>query len=112
MTTVNRADLGANAWIVDEMYREYLENPANVSESWREFFVGYRPGASTVPPAPTAQIGSAPTAPPGSSPAATNGSPAPAAAAAKPAARQARLPSRQARTKRIRFQKDQNQFAG
>ena len=86
MTTVNRADLGANAWIVDEMYREYLENPANVSESWREFFVGYRPGASTVPPAPTAQIGSAPTAPAGSSPAATNGSPAPAAAAAKPAA--------------------------
>jgi len=46
---VNRADLGANAWIVDEMYREYLANPASVSESWQEFFVGYRPGSSTAP---------------------------------------------------------------
>ncbi len=44
MTSVNRSDLGANAWIVDEMYRDYLENPDSVSESWREFFVGYRGG--------------------------------------------------------------------
>ena len=27
------------------MYREFLENPENVSASWREFFVGYRPGS-------------------------------------------------------------------
>ena len=45
MTASNRADLGANAWIVDEMYRDYLDNPESVSESWREFFVGYRPGS-------------------------------------------------------------------
>ena len=45
MTAPNRADLGANAWIVDEMYRDYLDNPERVSESWREFFVGYRPGS-------------------------------------------------------------------
>ena len=45
MTSTSRADLGANSWIVDEMYREFLENPENVSASWREFFVGYRPGS-------------------------------------------------------------------
>ncbi|MGI9607320.1 MAG: multifunctional oxoglutarate decarboxylase/oxoglutarate dehydrogenase thiamine pyrophosphate-binding subunit/dihydrolipoyllysine-residue succinyltransferase subunit [Acidimicrobiales bacterium] len=43
--------LGANTWLVDEMYRNYLENPANVSESWREFFVDYRPSAAIAPPA-------------------------------------------------------------
>jgi 2-oxoglutarate decarboxylase len=44
----NHADLGANAWIVDEMYREYVENPSSVSESWREFFVDYRPGSGAI----------------------------------------------------------------
>ncbi|MFT7473241.1 MAG: 2-oxoglutarate decarboxylase [Verrucomicrobiales bacterium] len=48
MSSTERVDLGANAWIIDEMYREYVENPQNVSESWREFFVGYRPGSGTV----------------------------------------------------------------
>lgn len=52
MSIKNQADLGANAWIVDEMYREYLENPSQVSESWREFFVDYRPGSGAVSPAP------------------------------------------------------------
>lgn len=45
---MNQSDLGANAWMVDEMYRDYLENPANVSEGWREFFVDYRPGSGAV----------------------------------------------------------------
>ena len=27
------------------MYRDFLENPESVSPSWREFFVGYRPGS-------------------------------------------------------------------
>ncbi len=52
MSIKNQADLGANAWIVDEMYREYLENPSQVSESWREFFVDYRPGSGAVTPVP------------------------------------------------------------
>ncbi len=51
MSIKNQTDLGANAWIVDEMYREYLENPSQVSESWREFFVDYRPGSGAVTPA-------------------------------------------------------------
>ncbi len=64
------AQLGANSWLVDEMYRDYLSNPASVSESWREFFSDYRPGSGANPspaaPAPTA-------APPTPPPAATNG---------------------------------------
>ncbi len=66
------AQLGANSWLVDEMYRDYLSNPASVSESWREFFSDYRPGSganpSPVAPAPTA----APPTPP-APPAAKNG---------------------------------------
>ena len=76
VTAVNRADLGANAWIVDEMYREYLANPASVSQSWQEFFVGYRPGAAASPPPAT----NAPTS------SATPSSPPPAPAAAAPTA--------------------------
>ena len=55
MSFKNQADLGANAWIVDEMYREYLENPSKVSESWREFFEDYRPGSGAIVPSAAAQ---------------------------------------------------------
>ncbi|HET7483611.1 MAG TPA: 2-oxo acid dehydrogenase subunit E2, partial [Actinomycetota bacterium] len=34
---------GPNIWLVDEMYRRYLENPKAVGESWRDFFEDYRP---------------------------------------------------------------------
>jgi 2-oxoglutarate decarboxylase len=34
---------GPNVWLVDEMYRQYLENPQSVAESWRDFFEDYRP---------------------------------------------------------------------
>ncbi|MEX2659013.1 MAG: hypothetical protein WD232_04905, partial [Acidimicrobiales bacterium] len=29
---------GPNAWLVDEMHEQYLEDPSSVSESWQEFF--------------------------------------------------------------------------
>ena len=35
--------VGPNAWLVDEMYEQYLADPPSVSESWREFFADYRP---------------------------------------------------------------------
>ncbi len=39
---------GPNAWLVDEMYERYLEDPASVGERWQEFFADYRSdGAST-----------------------------------------------------------------
>ncbi|MBV8951077.1 MAG: multifunctional oxoglutarate decarboxylase/oxoglutarate dehydrogenase thiamine pyrophosphate-binding subunit/dihydrolipoyllysine-residue succinyltransferase subunit, partial [Actinobacteria bacterium] len=36
-------DLGPNSGLVEEMYRQYLENPQSVAESWREFFEDYQP---------------------------------------------------------------------
>ncbi len=30
--------VGANTWLVDEMYEQYLEDPSSVSERWQEFF--------------------------------------------------------------------------
>ncbi|MBK5229220.1 MAG: hypothetical protein JJE05_12040, partial [Actinobacteria bacterium] len=29
---------GPNIWLVDEMYRQYQDNPKSVGESWQEFF--------------------------------------------------------------------------
>ncbi len=40
--------LGYNTGLVEEYYRQYLENPESVSESWREFFADYKPDASFV----------------------------------------------------------------
>ncbi len=46
--------LGPNAWLVDEMYEQYREDPASVSESWQEFFADYHHrglvGARPAPP--------------------------------------------------------------
>jgi 2-oxoglutarate dehydrogenase E1 component len=39
---------GPNAWLVDDMYEQYREDPASVSESWREFFENYRPGGANL----------------------------------------------------------------
>ncbi|MGH2477335.1 MAG: 2-oxoglutarate dehydrogenase E1 subunit family protein, partial [Candidatus Limnocylindrales bacterium] len=36
--TNSTTTLGPNAWLVDEMYEQYLDDPASVSESWRDFF--------------------------------------------------------------------------
>jgi 2-oxoglutarate dehydrogenase E1 component len=45
--------LGPNAWLVDEMYEQYLADPGSVSESWRDFFADYRRDADHMaPPAP------------------------------------------------------------
>ena len=35
--------VGQNAWLVDEMHRQYLADPTSVSESWQDFFSDYRP---------------------------------------------------------------------
>jgi multifunctional 2-oxoglutarate metabolism enzyme len=42
---IDREAFGPNEWLVDEMYRRYLENPKAVGEQWREFFEGYQPRA-------------------------------------------------------------------
>lgn len=45
-TTPNgNGSFGPNAWLVDDMYERFLADPTSVAESWREFFVGYKPSA-------------------------------------------------------------------
>jgi 2-oxoglutarate decarboxylase len=39
---------GANAWLVDDMYEQFRRDPLSVSESWREFFEGYRPAGANL----------------------------------------------------------------
>ncbi|MFC9376910.1 hypothetical protein ACFT0G_00795, partial [Streptomyces sp. NPDC057020] len=74
------AAFGANEWLVDEIYQQYLQDPNSVDRAWWDFFADYKPGASETPTAP------APTTP--SAPAAQQAGPAqaaPAAPAAVPA---------------------------
>ena len=42
------SSLGFNTGYVEEYYRQYLEDPESVSESWREFFADYRPNETFV----------------------------------------------------------------
>jgi 2-oxoglutarate decarboxylase len=32
---------GANSWLVEEMYEQFVRDPSSVSESWQEFFIDY-----------------------------------------------------------------------
>ena len=36
-------EFGPNMWLIDEMYRQFLDDPDSVSEAWREFFEDYKP---------------------------------------------------------------------
>jgi multifunctional 2-oxoglutarate metabolism enzyme len=49
------ASFGPNVWLIDEMYREYLEHPERLSEGWREFFSDYRPAVGRPTPVPAAE---------------------------------------------------------
>jgi 2-oxoglutarate dehydrogenase E1 component len=72
--TKSQERFGPNAWLVDEMYDRYREDPSSVSPSWQEFFADYHPA-----PAPASAAAPAESRPP--SPAAPT-----ASAAATPAA--------------------------
>ncbi|MEV5435386.1 multifunctional oxoglutarate decarboxylase/oxoglutarate dehydrogenase thiamine pyrophosphate-binding subunit/dihydrolipoyllysine-residue succinyltransferase subunit [Streptomyces sp. NPDC052682] len=79
------AAFGANEWLVDEIYQQYLQDPNSVDRAWWDFFADYKPGAPAAPaPAGTAAAGAAGTTSTAqqSAPAA---SAAPAPAAPKPA---------------------------
>ncbi|WP_190200997.1 2-oxoglutarate dehydrogenase E1 subunit family protein, partial [Streptomyces djakartensis] len=54
------ASFGANEWLVDEIYQQYLQDPNSVDRAWWDFFADYKPGAAAVPaPAGTAAAGAA-----------------------------------------------------
>ncbi|MBA4865474.1 multifunctional oxoglutarate decarboxylase/oxoglutarate dehydrogenase thiamine pyrophosphate-binding subunit/dihydrolipoyllysine-residue succinyltransferase subunit [Streptomyces sp. PSKA54] len=109
------AAFGANEWLVDEIYQQYLQDPNSVDRAWWDFFADYKPGggaattakpdgaavagapgfAAEAPAAPSAPAAApapaAPAAPTAAAPAAAPAAPKPAAApapapAAKPAA--------------------------
>ena len=56
-------DFGANDWLVDEMYEQFLQDPSSVDPAWVEYFKTNKPGAPAttaapskgVPPIPKAQ---------------------------------------------------------
>ncbi|MFD8431923.1 multifunctional oxoglutarate decarboxylase/oxoglutarate dehydrogenase thiamine pyrophosphate-binding subunit/dihydrolipoyllysine-residue succinyltransferase subunit [Streptomyces coelicoflavus] len=74
------AAFGANEWLVDEIYQQYLQDPNSVDRAWWDFFADYKPGAAAQPAAGTA------TAAPGSTPQAAPAPQAPAPAPAQPKA--------------------------
>ena len=43
-TDLSEGGFGPNIWLVDEMYRKYLDAPTTVSDAWQEFFADYTPG--------------------------------------------------------------------
>ncbi|MFN0026719.1 MAG: multifunctional oxoglutarate decarboxylase/oxoglutarate dehydrogenase thiamine pyrophosphate-binding subunit/dihydrolipoyllysine-residue succinyltransferase subunit [Acidimicrobiales bacterium] len=53
------ANVGQNAWLVDEMYEQYLADPNSVSEAWRDFFADYRAEAPHLAAAPEETTASA-----------------------------------------------------
>ncbi|WP_329301626.1 multifunctional oxoglutarate decarboxylase/oxoglutarate dehydrogenase thiamine pyrophosphate-binding subunit/dihydrolipoyllysine-residue succinyltransferase subunit [Streptomyces sp. NBC_00659] len=99
------AAFGANEWLVDEIYQQYLQDPNSVDRAWWDFFADYKPGAPAASaPAGTAAAGAAgttttaapaapvppaarqapPQAPAAPAPAAAPAAPKPAAAAPAP----------------------------
>ncbi len=47
MKRLEPSEFGANVWLLEEMYQQYLEDPASVSGAWREFFEDYQPRQSS-----------------------------------------------------------------
>ena len=78
-----RPSFGPNAWLVDDMYEQYRDDPNSVSESWREFFEGYRPGGANLARPSTPETGLVEA--PGETPAAAHPA-VPTLAPAQPAA--------------------------
>ncbi|MEV7223547.1 hypothetical protein AB0N98_27165, partial [Streptomyces sp. NPDC093681] len=58
------AAFGANEWLVDEIYQQYLQDPNSVDRAWWDFFADYKPGAAAQPAsgAVTTDSGSTPQA--------------------------------------------------
>ncbi|MDX6762601.1 multifunctional oxoglutarate decarboxylase/oxoglutarate dehydrogenase thiamine pyrophosphate-binding subunit/dihydrolipoyllysine-residue succinyltransferase subunit, partial [Streptomyces sp. F8] len=40
---------GANEWLVDEIYQQYLQDPQSVDRAWWDFFADYKPGGAAAP---------------------------------------------------------------
>ncbi|MFF7334174.1 multifunctional oxoglutarate decarboxylase/oxoglutarate dehydrogenase thiamine pyrophosphate-binding subunit/dihydrolipoyllysine-residue succinyltransferase subunit [Streptomyces sp. NPDC008150] len=96
------AAFGANEWLVDEIYQQYLQDPNSVDRAWWDFFADYKPGAAAAAPAAagtaaTAAAAGQAAAPaqaaPAQTPAQAPAAPQQAAAPAQPAAKAAPAPA-------------------
>ncbi|MFD6534296.1 hypothetical protein, partial [Streptomyces sp. NPDC060184] len=74
------AAFGANEWLVDEIYQQYLQDPNSVDRAWWDFFADYKPGSGAADK-PGAAAPAAPVTP-AAAPAAEKAAPAQAAPAA------------------------------
>ena len=43
-----RSTFGANQWLVDELYEQYLNDKDSVDPAWWDFFADYRPRSETL----------------------------------------------------------------
>ena len=59
-SSAGETSFGANAWLVDDMYEQYRSDPTSVSESWREFFLNYRPGGANLARPATPEVKAVP----------------------------------------------------
>ncbi|PVC88263.1 hypothetical protein DBP19_23850, partial [Streptomyces sp. CS090A] len=83
------AAFGANEWLVDEIYQQYLQDPSSVDRAWWDFFADYKPGSSGTADKPV----------PGAAASGAAATETPAAAAppqAEPAAKAAPAPAKPA----------------
>ncbi|MGH2705414.1 MAG: multifunctional oxoglutarate decarboxylase/oxoglutarate dehydrogenase thiamine pyrophosphate-binding subunit/dihydrolipoyllysine-residue succinyltransferase subunit [Actinomycetota bacterium] len=68
MRRLDPGQFGPNTWLIDEMYRRYVEDPDSVSDAWQEFFEDFQPrgedGRATSPGPPSHAAAPAPPAPP------------------------------------------------
>ena len=55
-------DFGANDWLVDEMYEQYVADPSSVDPAWVEYFKVNKPGATLNAPL-ASQAASSPSKP-------------------------------------------------
>ncbi|BAJ30741.1 MULTISPECIES: multifunctional oxoglutarate decarboxylase/oxoglutarate dehydrogenase thiamine pyrophosphate-binding subunit/dihydrolipoyllysine-residue succinyltransferase subunit [Kitasatospora] len=96
-SSASSTGFGPNEWLVDEIYQQYLQDPASVDRAWWDFFADYKPGTEVTPVTQAATpVGAQPTpvaAPAAAAPAAP-AAPAPVAPApAQPVAAPATLPA-------------------
>ncbi|MFF0297016.1 multifunctional oxoglutarate decarboxylase/oxoglutarate dehydrogenase thiamine pyrophosphate-binding subunit/dihydrolipoyllysine-residue succinyltransferase subunit [Kitasatospora sp. NPDC004615] len=48
-SSASSTGFGPNEWLVDEIYQQYLQDPASVDRAWWDFFADYKPGTEVTP---------------------------------------------------------------
>ncbi|MFJ8439712.1 multifunctional oxoglutarate decarboxylase/oxoglutarate dehydrogenase thiamine pyrophosphate-binding subunit/dihydrolipoyllysine-residue succinyltransferase subunit [Kitasatospora griseola] len=84
-SSASSTGFGPNEWLVDEIYQQYLQDPASVDRAWWDFFADYKPGTEVTPVTQAATPVGSPPAPVAAPAAAAPAAVAPAAPVAAPA---------------------------